>query len=120
MHRSHIYEFGEHTAALGPCFNPRLRMRAEGLLRNRLQFDTNPTNIVNIRRMLNVPHHRDRRRLARRGDRGHATGSGVVTVPVDALTDTLALRERLRERFGSGGIRLSMTACSGERRRFAM
>src|SRR6516164_4177465 len=44
-------------------------------------------------------HHRDRRQLARQSDRDHATDIGVVTLSVCSLTDTLALRERLREEY---------------------
>jgi dolichol-phosphate mannosyltransferase len=46
-----------------------------------------------------LTHHRDRRQLARQSDRGHATDIGVVTLPVCSPTDTLALRERLREEY---------------------
>ena len=46
-----------------------------------------------------MTHHSDRRQLARQSDRGHATDIGAVTLSVCSLTDTLALRERLREEY---------------------
>jgi len=57
-----------------------------------------------------VPLHRDRGQLARRSDRGHATGSGVVMVPVYSLTDTLGSASDYGRRIGSDGIRLLTTA----------
>jgi len=49
--------------------------------------------------MLKGPTPRDRKSQVRRSGRGHALGGDLVTPPVHSSADTLALRERVRERY---------------------